>query len=62
MNVISADVLKIPIYGKPITVTAIKQAMESVSQKQLDDWDVDNVYENRYGVIRRHKREVNQAA
>ena len=62
MNVMSADVLKIVLYGKPITVKATIQAMQTTSQKKLEAWESEHVYENWYGVIRRLKKELKNAA
>ena len=62
MNVISADVLKIALYGKPITVKTTIEAMQATSQKRIEAWEREHVYENRYGVSRRLKKELKNAA
>lgn len=57
MNVLSADILSINLYGKKITPQGVKKALERTSMKDVEKWQSENVHENRYGVIKRLKKQ-----
>lgn len=56
MRAISSDVLAIPIYNQSITVDYVRQAMQSVSGHDLDQWRIQNVCHNKYGL----RKQLNQ--
>jgi len=43
MQVISADILAIPLYGQPISVEWVKNAMQQTSIQMVDDWRMEQV-------------------
>lgn len=57
MNVLSADILAINLYGKKITPDGVKKALERTSMKDVEKWQSENVHENRYGIIKRIKKQ-----
>jgi hypothetical protein len=58
MRAISSDVLAIPLYSQPITVDFVRQAMESTSGPELDEWRIRHVCHNKYGQRKRLDREL----
>ena len=62
MKVMSADILSIALYRQEITVDFVRQMLGNVSEQEVRQWEIENVYENRYGVIRRLNRELKSVA
>jgi hypothetical protein len=59
---ISADVLSIALYGVKITPQLVQKTLSSVSYQAVQDWETENVCENRYGIVRRMNRELKSDA
>lgn len=55
MEVISADVLVIPLYAQPIDVHFVQQGLGTVSQPLIDEWNHMYTCENRYSTLRKLK-------
>ena len=58
MKAISADVLSIALYNQPISLQFIQQAMKTVTGPQLEEWQKNNVCDNRFGLRKRMEKEL----
>lgn len=58
MKAISADVLSIALYNQEISCEFIQCATANVSCQDVEDWQIDNVCHNRYGLRRIMKQEL----
>lgn len=56
MQVISADILAIPLYGQSISVQWVKKAMQETSINRVDEWRMNHVCMNRYGILKQIKK------
>jgi hypothetical protein len=52
VKAISADVLKIPLYGVDLTLDFVTQALITVSYEQVYEWETKNTCPTRFGQIR----------
>lgn len=58
MKVISADVLSIALYQQNINPAFVEQALNQVSESDLDTWKQRHICQNRFGLIHRMKQEL----
>jgi len=62
MNVISADVLSIALYQKPVTNFFIIKALTSVHQKDIQNWHHNYTCDNRFSILSRMNKELKSVA
>jgi hypothetical protein len=62
MQVISADVLAISLYGHTLTTDFIQQALAKVHQKDVEEWQQLYTCHNQYSTLRRMDRELKSVA
>ena len=58
MQVISADVLSIALYGQQLTTDFMQKALSTVHQKDIEDWQQNYTCHNRYSILRRMDKEL----
>lgn len=62
MKVISADVLKIALYGKEINTEFVKKALTNTSQVNIDEWHKNYTCDNRFSILHRMNQELKDAS
>jgi hypothetical protein len=58
MQVISADVLSVALYGQQLTTDFIQKALNTVHQKDIEKWHQHYTCHNRYSILRRMDKEL----
>lgn len=62
MQVISADVLSIALYGQNMTPDFVRTALTRVSQKDMEEWQTRYTCDNRFSILRRMDKELKSVA
>jgi hypothetical protein len=58
VKAISADVLKIPLYGVDLTLDFITEALITVSYQEVYKWETKNTCPTRFGQIRSMRNQL----
>ena len=61
MQVISADVLVMPLYAKTIDVDFVVRGLTTVSQKHIERWHQTHTCHNRYSILRQLKTKAKRS-